>query len=285
MTDNILYKQNGVPVSIPSGSYDITLKNENYKAVGGGMRLKGSVAASISKIVASTPLAGTLTIAHDQKAEYTFDFKSLLPELTAPQRYGKIEYKNLDVTPSNSGYYDSSNEASITEDGVLTLPIKANSSGRASVLKVTVNVTTQNYVIDTGMGMSQLTLNVNAVNKKMPTLDGNITLDKNTLTYGDTLDSIGISGTMKVDGTEVKGTFAWQNPDQVPNAGSRDVVWKFTPTDTNSYLEVTGTATINVSKATPSGAPTDTTIKEAGKTLADAALTANAGWPAGKLDP
>ena len=154
--------------------YDITLKNENYKAVGGGMRLKGSVAASISKIVASTPSAGTLTIANDQKAEYTFDFKSLLPELTAPQRYGKIEYKNLDVTPSNSGYYDSSNEASITEDGVLTLPIKANSSGGASVLKVTVNVTTQNYVIDTGMGMSQLTLNVNAVNKKMPTLDGNI---------------------------------------------------------------------------------------------------------------
>ncbi len=252
--------------------YDITLKNENYKAADRSVRLTGSVAASISTGNVSPEKEGMLTIANDQAATYTIDFKSLLTKLDAPKRYGTIACNELSLAVNVPGYYDSSNGASITADGVLTLPIQKYTGAAGLVGTVTFDVTTQNYII----GMGQLTLNVNAVNKKTPVLDGNITLSKNTLTYGETLDSIRISGTMKVDGTEVEGTFTWQDPDQKPNAGERDVVWKFTPTDDN-YLEVTGKMTINVSKAKLSGAPGYTTIKEAGKTLADAALTPNAG--------
>ena len=49
------------------------------------------------------------------------------------------------------------------------------------------------------------------------------------------------------------------------------------------YLSASNTIHFSVDKATPTGAPTYTAITAGGKTLADAALTANASWPSGTV--
>ena len=59
--------------------------------------------------------------------------------------------------------------------------------------------------------------------------------------------------------------------------------WIFTPTDSLTYAEVSGTTKILVNKATASGAPVYTGITASGKTVADAALAVNPSWPAGTV--
>lgn len=51
----------------------------------------------------------------------------------------------------------------------------------------------------------------------------------------------------------VSGTFAWTQPDAAPAVGSYQAEWKFTPADGDTYAETTGTVTITVNKATPTG--------------------------------
>ena len=60
-------------------------------------------------------------------------------------------------------------------------------------------------------------------------------------------------------------------------AGEHQVTWRFVPTDGRTYAETTGTVTITVNKATPTGAPKYTAITTGGKTLEDAGLTAEGG--------
>lgn len=93
------------------------------------------------------------------------------------------------------------------ENGKLILPIKeVDSSNEGEIGKVTVTVSSTNYRDFT------LTINVNAVNKIIPALDGKLTLSKEKLTYGEQLSTITLSGAMTdpTDGSKtVAGTFAW----------------------------------------------------------------------------
>ena len=82
----------------------------------------------------------------------------------------------------------------------------------------------------------------------------------------------------------IPGTIAWEDPlTTVPAAGRATYRWTFTPDDTMHYLSASNTIHFSVDKATPTGAPTYTAITAGGKTLADAALTANASWPSGTV--
>ena len=251
--------------------HTVELKNTNYSFSNQEHLHSGWYGAFISKATAPAATEGTLTVANSHEATYTFDLKALLPTLEAPKSYGTISYGTPEVRLS-SGYYSSGAEIN---DGVLSLPIQANNveaTGRIGTVKVI--VTTRNYNDFT------LTVNINAENKITPT--GEATLSKTKLTYGEALNTITLSGVMMDDNTEVKGTFSWQSPDEILNAGQREVGWKFVPAD-NTYMEVTGSAKINVAKATPTGAPGYTAITESGKTLADAGLSVNANWPTGRL--
>lgn len=253
--------------------YSVELKNTNYNFSDPEhlMVHSGSYGAFISKATAPAATEGTLTVASNHEATYTFDLKALLPTLEAPKSYGTISYGTPEVNLS-SGYYSSGAEIN---DGVLSLPIQANNveaTGRIGTVKVI--VTTRNYKDFT------LTVNINAENKITPT--GEATLSKTKLIYGEALNTISLSGVMMDGNTEVKGTFSWQSPNEILNAGQREVGWKFVPAD-NRYMEVSGSAKIDVAKATPTGAPGYTAITESGKTLADAGLSVNANWPTGKL--
>jgi len=139
-----------------------------------------------------------------------------------------------------------------------------------SVGTVTVVIKSANYEDIT------LTINVSAKNKLSPVLDGKLTLTPIKITYGEPLSAITLSGKMEDPdtGAEVKGTFEWTDGTIKPDAtDSYQAGWKFTPTNQEKYAEVTGTVTIKVNKATPTGAPNYTKITTGGKTLKDAALT------------
>lgn len=130
---------------------------------------------------------------------------------------------------------------------------------------------------------ADITITITATNKIVPT--GEPTLSAKTLTYGQALSAIKLSGKLhdNVNNKDVEGTFTWADGTVKPSAGSYEAAWKFTPTDGNTYTEAGGTVTITVNKAKPTGDPIYTRITAANKTLADANLKPNTSWPTGTI--
>ena len=126
-------------------------------------------------------------------------------------------------------------------------------------------------------------ITITATNKIVPT--GEPTLSATTLTYGQALSAIKLSGKLhdNVNNKDVEGTFTWADGTVKPSAGSYEAAWKFTPTDGNTYAETTGTVSITVNKAKPTGDPIYTKITAANKTLKDANLKSNTSWPTGTI--
>ena len=223
----------------------------------------GLVSVSINRASIAAPAAKALQVANNHAATYTVDLSALLPALEAPRKYGAVTYGAPTVNLS-SDYYTSGAKV---EDGKLILPIQAvETSTESNIGTVTVKVTSGN-IVD-----FDLTINVNATNKIVPT--GEPTLSTETLTYGQALSAIKLSGKLhdNVNNKDVEGMFTWVDGTVKPNAGSYEAAWKFTPTDGGTYAETTGTVSITVNKAKPTGDPTYTKITAANKTLKDAAL-------------
>ena len=78
---------------------------------------------------------------------------------------------------------------------------------------------------------------------------------------------------MKDGDTTVEGTFSWAASKELYPAGTHEVEWIFTPTNSGKYAVATGKVTITVNKATPTGKPEYTAITTSGKKLSDASLT------------
>ena len=267
--------------------FTLTLKDNNYVFADGtktasfelSRKKPGDPLVSISKKVSAAPEAKNLYVVNGYAATYTVDLAEMLPELDSPMKYGSVQYQ-MDSVILESDYYTTDNTASI-KDGLLTLPILTSQrTGNVDVGTVTVKVTSDNVTDIT------LTIHVKAADRIVPTLNGELNLSRTELTYGDQLSAISISGTMTDPTTHetVKGTLAWETPDQtMDRAGTYDATWKFVPDNAAVYTEVTGKVTITVSKATLIGEPKYTVITDDGKKLSDAALTANDKWPAGTL--
>lgn len=126
-------------------------------------------------------------------------------------------------------------------------------------------------------------ITITVTNQIVPT--GEPTLSATTLTYGQALSAIKLSGKLhdNVNNKDVEGTFTWVDGTVKPNAGSYEAAWKFTPADGDTYAEADGTVTITVNKAKPTGEPIYTKITAANKTLKDANLKSNASWPSGTV--
>ena len=239
------------------------------------MTVKELPVSTAKAFLSSSPEAGKLNVANNHPATYTVDLSALLPALEAPREYGAVTYGAPTVNLS-SDYYTVGTAR--IENGKLILPIQAvETSTESNIGTVTVKVTSGN-IVD-----FYLTIKVNATNKIIPT--GAPTLSKTAITYGQKLSAITLSGKLRddVNNVDVEGEFTWTQPDAAPVAGEYTVEWKFTPKDTEKYLDITGTVTITVNKATPAGKPQYTAIKSSGKTLKDAALAANESWPKGTI--
>ena len=205
-----------------------------------------------------------LVIVNGHEKTYTVTLPALTT-LETPKEYGTLTYEISEIK-LGGGYYTSGAKV---ENGALTLPIQKNDvKTTGSVGTVTVVIKSANYEDIT------LTVRVDAVNKKVPALDGELSFSKATLTYGEQLDNIKISGTMKDGNNGVTGSFAWQKPSEILAAGTHQATWIFTPTDTDAYAATTGTAAVKVGKATPTGTPIYEKITASDKTLADAKLNA-----------
>ena len=237
----------------------------------------GLVSVSINRASIAAPAAKALQVANNHAATYTVDLSALLPKLESPKKYGEVTYA-LDTVSINGGYYDAAKGNAEVKGDKLILPIQAvETKATGSIGSVEVKVSTTNYHDFT------LTINVNATNKIVPT--GEPTLSAKTLTYGQALSAIKLSGKLhdNVNNKDVEGTFTWADGTVKPSAGSYEAAWKFTPTDGATYAETTGTVSITVEKATPAGNPKYTAITSSGKKLSDAALAVNDKWPEGTV--
>lgn len=135
-------------------------------------------------------------------------------------------------------------------EGILRFGFADDASKVGRTAKVKVNVTGADNYEDYTI---TVTLKVEA--KLTPSPEGALTLSPAEITYGEKLGAIAISGTMQADGRTVAGTFTWQEPDTVLDAGTHaGAAWKFTPDDTKTYEAVTGTVAVQVNRAAQSAA-------------------------------
>ncbi len=238
----------------------VSTSNSNYKFG------PTEQAFTITKADAPTVTPGKLTVVNNHEGTYTYDLKQLLP--TAPNgTYGNIDW-NGGYQHSFSSQLSYVKNYTIDNDGILTIISHDNNlTTTGKVGTITITVITDNYE------NISLPIEVFAENKILPELDGSVSLSKTAITFGESLDNITISGTMKDGDTTVEGTFSWAASKELYPAGTHEVEWIFTPTNSGNYAVATGKVTITVNKATPTGKPEYTAITTSGKKLSDASLT------------
>lgn len=205
------------------GSYKLTVTGKgNYTGT-----LTGEY--TIAKAAAPEAEHGTMTVSNNHAATYEMEIPAL-PALDAGT-YGAVSYALGEVDLSQ-GYYDKETGAKVA-DGKLFLPINANPvETTGSIGTVTIKVTTDNYED------FFLTIDVSATNKIVPI--GEPTLSTTTITYGDKLSKVTLSGGLKDGDSAVPGVFSWEEPDAVLTAGEHQVTWRFVPTDGRTYAQATG---------------------------------------------
>ena len=128
----------------------------------------------------------------------------------------------------------------VLEGHTLKLPVSAiRWASETSLGRITIPVNSQNYA------NVSIEIRLNLVERTAVTASA--TPSKTELTYGERLNTIALSGT--TDPTTIQGTFAWQTPDAILDAGTyTELGWKFIPVD-YTYAEASGTAAITVKRA------------------------------------
>lgn len=227
--------------------------------------LSSNEISTTGTITKANAVAGTtrVYIVNNLEKTYTVNLSEARPELDGGKVYGQYSFA-LDGILFDTGYYQI-NTAKIDEDR-LSIPIQAvDFKTEEKVGTIRVKLISENFADST------LTIELYAVNRMIPT--GTPTLSKTSITYGEPLRTITLSGMMKDGNEDVAGTFAWANGTVKPNAGKPHVTWIFTPTNTEKYVQTSGDVEITVNQATPTGEPKYTLITTSGKTLEDANLT------------
>ena len=175
---------------------------------------------------------------------YKFDLDSYLTAIKddlGTMSYGTPEPHSLQNgigTPALDGH-------------TLKLPVSAiRWASETSLGRITIPVNSQNYA------NVSIEICLNLVERT--TVTASATPSKSELTYGEKLGSITLSGKTT---PKLEGTFAWQTPDVVLDAGTYlELGWKFTPDD-YTYAEASGTAEITVKQAKLTGpAPVTLTV-------------------------
>lgn len=127
----------------------------------------------------------------------------------------------------------------VLEGHTLKLPVSATLwTSETSLGRITIPVNSQNY--------ANVSIEICLKLVERTAVTASATPSKTELTYGEKLDTIALSGTTD---PMIPGTFAWQTPDAILDAGRHaDLVWKFIPAD-YTYAEASGTAEITVKQA------------------------------------
>ena len=248
-------------------TFKIALKSSNYilqnyydeePAETKEITQSGGAKFTIEQANVTSPGEITQLVFNDLAKTYTLNLAALLPRLSEGCGYGKIQYHGCNYHFTDNTYLDSNNNISVSKEGILTLPtVSAHTSDvNTQIGTITVPVVTTNYQ------KFEFTIKV-VISARIPLNASGVTVSASEITYGQTLNEskLTATGTMKHPGTgeEVKGTFAWTNPEVKPGAASDYTAsWTFTPAaGYEEYAPATGTVTIKVNKATPTfNAPT-----------------------------
>ena len=242
-------------------TFKITLNDDNYVLQTYGedtpstskvITQSGGATFTIKQATVTSPGEITQLVFNDLAKTYTIDLAKLLPKLSEGCEYGDIQYQGCDYHFTDSTYLDSNNGMSVSEEGILTLPtVSAHTSDvNTQIGTITIPVVTTNYQ------NFEFTIKV-YISARIPPNASGVTVSASDITYGQMLNEskLTATGTMKHPGTgeEVKGTFAWTNPEAKPGAaGDYTASWTFTPAaGYEEYAPATGTVTIKVNKATP----------------------------------
>lgn len=190
----------------------------------------GTITQNITPIVKDKTIEVYSGIAHT----YTVDLDACLSNL---QDLGFEGYQITEKDIVVSKLIDANQV--VLEGHSLKIPVNAVVTAPGTVAaKFTIAVACKNY--------SDVTIRVRVVTKDRLAVTATATPSKSELTYGEKLGTIALSGT--TDPT-IQGTFAWQTPDAILDAGRHaDLVWKFIPAD-YTYAEASGTAAITVKQA------------------------------------
>lgn len=127
----------------------------------------------------------------------------------------------------------------VLEGHTLKLPVNAiRWASETSLGRITIPVNSQNY--------ANVSIEIRLELVERTAVTASATPSKTELTYGERLNTITLSGETI---PALEGTFAWQTPDAILDAGTyKDLVWKFIPVD-YTYAEASGTAEITVKRA------------------------------------
>lgn len=214
----------------------VTLTNTNYcfgyKSDGTPIMEKTFEATgTITKNTSHIEKPKTVEIYSGVAHTYTVDLDACLNNLQNPGIEGyQITEKDIVV----SKLIDANQV--VLEGHSLKIPVNAVVTAPGTVAaKFTIAVACKNY--------SNVTILVRVETKDRSTVTATATPSKSKLTYGEKLGTITLSGKTT---PELEGTFAWQTPDVVLDAGTYpELGWKFTPDD-YTYAEASGTAEITV---------------------------------------
>lgn len=214
----------------------VTLTNPNYCF---GYKSDGTPILEKTFETTGTIMQDTTPIEKSEKIEvysgvahtYTVDLDACLNNL---QDLGFEGYQITEKDIVVSKLIDANQV--VLEGHSLKIPVNAVVTAPGTVAaKFTIAVACKNY--------SNVTILVRVETKDRSTVTATATPSKSKLTYGEKLDTIALSGTTD---PMIPGTFAWQTPDAILDAGRHaDLVWKFIP-DNYTYAEASGTAEITV---------------------------------------
>ena len=242
-------------------TFKITLNDDNYVLQTYGedtpstskvITQSGGATFTIKQAAVTSPGEITQLVFNDLAKTYTIDLAKLLPKLSEGCAYGSIQYQGHNYNFTDNAYLDGNDAVSVSKEGVLTLPtVSAHTSDvNTQIGTIAVPVVTTNYQ------NFEFTIKV-VISARIPLNASGVTVSASDITYGQMLNEskLTATGTMKHPGTgeEVKGTFAWTNPEAKPGAaGDYTASWTFTPAaGYEEYAPATGTVTIKVNKATP----------------------------------
>lgn len=242
-------------------TFKITLNDDNYVLQTYGedtpstskvITQSGGATFTIKQATVTSPGEITQLVFNDLTKTYTIDLAKLLPKPSEGCAYGSIQYQGHNYNFTDNAYLDGNDAVSVSKEGVLTLSTVAASTAKVGdqIGTITVPVVTTNYQ------KFEFTIKV-YISERIPPNASGVTVSASDITYGQMLNEskLTATGTMKHPGTgeEVKGTFAWTNPEAKPGAaGDYTASWTFTPAaGYEEYAPATGTVTIKVNKATP----------------------------------
>ena len=244
-------------------SFTLTLTDSNYVFEGEAANVRSAnfnFASNDDRFQINqatvTPAEITLFVYNDVAKTYTLNLATRLPELTAPCDYGKIQYQGCSYRFTDSTYLDSNNDMSVSNEGILTLPIVAAHSADVNkqIGTITAPVVTANYQ------QFELTIKVVIGEKITPVKSDDFKISATGITYRQTLENstLTVEGTMKdpTTGEAVPGTFAWKDEYDLPiQTGDVYFDWTFTPAEGyEEYAAVTDIVKVPVAPKSINGA-------------------------------